>query len=266
METDRGMSSRKTKWGLVVLVAVLAASVALSGCIASRGPSTLSNTGFGTVQATANLTAMDFGPGKTQTLEEYGIVCSTNRDDVVRVDGGTTGGARWVLGGGIEIPSDMKHVRYLRSDIVDPSQVGTITATLKGLKPGTTYFFRFYTVGKRDDTSLRYVNINEVITLQTSDPTLKSLTKSRGTLSPKFSKTKYTYTNTISRYTSGSRITVVPTLAGSSVQMKVGSGAFGAARSKYVKVSRGKSKVLTVRVTAPDGIAKDYVVTVKRKK
>ena len=251
-------------WKLAGLLAVLVLALGLSGCIASTTSSSMTDTANGTVQAQAVLTAWNFGAGKTQTLDEYGIFYSTNRDDVVNVDSFGLDTAHWVLGS-ITIPASVTRVQYLTSHIAAPAEVGTITATIKGLKPGATYYYRFYTVGKSDSDGVRYININEVATHVTSDPTLSSLSRSRGTLAPAFSKTKYAYTDTLSAGTASSRITVIPTLAGSSVQMKVGAGLFSVTRSKLVAVARHSSKVLTIQVTAPDGITANYVVTIKRK-
>jgi len=256
-------SSSNTKRGLGLLVVALAASVVLSGCVASTTPSTFTDVSLGTATAQAVLTAENFGVGETQTLEEYGVFYSTNLDDIIGVDSFEATSAH-PLATIISQPG-VKQVRYQTAYIASPGEVGTITVKVKNLTPGTTYFYRLYTIGSRDSNGRRYVAINEVGSHAVSNPTLKSLVKSKGTLSPSFSRTRYVYTNTISRATSGSRITVVPTLVGSSVKMKIGGGVWSGVSSRLVSVAKGHSKILTVQVTAPDGVVANYTITVKRK-
>jgi hypothetical protein len=263
-ESSMGHRPGKTKWGLGLVLVALAVSVALSGCVLSAAPTT-TNTAFRTVNAQVRLTGFNHGPGQTQTLEEYGIFYSTVRQNVVDVDAG--GSASVVIGDAATIVSGsgVQAATYRTAYVAEPSEVGTLTTTMKYLTPGATYYYRTYTIGKRDSNGKRYLTLNSVASFTTSNPTLKSLTKSRGTLSAKFAKTRLAYTNTISSSTSSSRITVKPTLSGSAVQMKIGSGSWSYVRSKLVSVSKHHSKILYIKVTAPDGITATYQVTVKRK-
>ncbi|NTU72284.1 MAG: cadherin-like beta sandwich domain-containing protein [Coriobacteriia bacterium] len=264
--------SSKTLLGAALLIAV--AALTLSGCVSSAKAPIQKNLSLGKVQVEQNTTSGNI----PQQLTEYGVFYSTSLQALKDVNQGAAAGQEATLNisPSVESRYDLPYVKRQLSWQLSASEVGTLTVPIKGLKPGTKYYTRMYAIGTAKGTisilGFDVITPGDTVgalfpigSITTSNPTLKSLTKSRGTLSPKFSKTKYAYTNTISSGTSKSRISVSPTLAGSSVQMKVGAGAFSLARSKTVSVARHGSKVLTIRVTAPDGITADYVVTIKRK-
>jgi len=254
-------TSHWTKRGsgkLPVLIVLLALSLMLSGCITGAGTPAYTDTALGTVRAAQGVTAAN----DSQTLDEYGLFYSTDSADVVAIDQG--GSSSVVLPATIVTNPDVKQVRVILTQSISANQVGTLTVNAKRLTPGTTYYFRLYSIG-RDSGGNVWRTLYAVGSHTTSNPTLKSLTRSKGTLTPSFSKTTYSYKNVISRYTSSSRITVVPTLSGSSVEMRIGTGAWSTVRSKLVSVTRGHSKTLYIKVTAPDGIVANYTVVVSRK-
>jgi hypothetical protein len=260
MNRDRDTASRTRRGrsvGLLVAAGLVVAALGLSGCIVDAGVPVAADTAVSTVRVSQGATAANV----VQTLDEYGLFYSTDRDDVVAID---QGGSASVVGlATIVTNPDVKQVRILLTHSITASEVGTFTVNAKKLTPGTTYHYRLYSIGRDSDgTVWRF--LYGVGSHTTADPTLKSLKKSKGTLSPAFSKTKYAYTNAISRYTSSSKITVVPTLTGSVVEMRIDAGAWGLARSKSVAVSRGHSKTLSVRVTEPGGIVAIYTVLVSR--
>jgi Tfp pilus assembly protein PilV len=238
----RDGASRTTRERLIwlpVLLALLVLSLGLTGCIVGVRPPAYSDTALGVVRASQGATALDV----EQTLDEYGLFFSTDRDDVVAIDEeGRTG---TVLASIVTNP-DVKQVRVLLTHTIAASEVGTLTVDAKRLTPGATYYYRFYTIG-RDGNGVVRRTLFTVGNHVTADPTLKSLARSKGTLSPAFSKTKYAYKNTISRTTASSRITVVPTLSGAAVEMKVDAGAWGTTRSKVVSVSRVTARPSTSR-------------------
>jgi hypothetical protein len=263
MTPDRNAGSHRTKRRLARLPIVLVLAVltlGMSGCVTAVGTPRIVDLGVGIAIAEQGVTALD----ADQILDEYGLFYSTNRNDVVNIDEAASDGV--VLATIVTNP-DVKQVRVLLTHSIAPSEVGTFSVNFNKAVPGTTYYFRFYSIG-RDDNGVVRRTLYAVGTHVTSNPTLKSLKRSKGTLSPSFSKTKWVYTNTISRYTSGSRITVVPTLAGSTVEMAWSAEDYTtwtATRTKLVNVARGHHKELFIRVTAPDGIDAIYMVTVKRK-
>jgi hypothetical protein len=241
------------------VLAALAVSVVLAGCVVDVGTPASANTALGAFRVSQGATAQNVA----QTLDEYGLFVSTDRADVVAIDQGGNDGA--VPGATIVTSPDVKQVRVILTRLTDPNEVGTFTVDAKKLTPGKTYYYRLYSIGHETDGTV-WRTLYPVSSHVVANPTLKSLVKSKGTLSPSFSRTTYSYTNTISRNTSSSRITVVPTLSGSSVQMKIGAGSWSFVRTKLVSgISRGHSKTLYIKVTAPGGIIANYTVVVARK-
>jgi hypothetical protein len=233
-------------------------SLVLSGCIADSGAPASANIALGTVRISQGATVVN----EAQTLDEYGLFYSTDRADVVAI---AQGGSDSVIGLATIITNpDVKQVRTILTYSATANQVGTFTVDAKKLTPGATYYYRAYTIG-HDASGAVWRTLYAVSSHVVSNPTLKSLSKSKGTLSPSFARTKYAYTNTISRTTASSKITVAPTLSGSSVQMSIDGGAWSFVRSKSVSVTRGHHKHLSIKVTAPGGITATYVVTVTRK-
>jgi hypothetical protein len=255
--TPRGVKRKLA--GVLAIVALLVLTLVLSGCVMSVGTPRFTELAVGIAQAQQGATALS----AEQILDEYGLFYSTDRNDVVNID---ELGRDGTVGAVIITNPDVRQIRVLLTHTIAASEAGTFTVNVRTV-PGTTYYYRFYSIGRDADGAVRRT-LYTVAEHVTSNPTLKSLKRSRGTLSPAFSKTKYTYTNTISRYTSSSKITVVPTVSGSKVQMTLGDPEFGpwtTARTKTVSVSRGHQKQLSIRVTPPGGISATYTVTVRRK-
>jgi hypothetical protein len=245
---------------LPVAIALAALVLATSGCVAAVRTPRYTDLALGIAKVEQGVTAF----GVSQSLDEYGLFYSTDRNDVVNIDQGASAEA---VSATIITNPDVAQVRVLLTRETAPSEVGTFAVYLQKRVPGRTYYYRFYSIGRDNDGVVQHV-LYAVGSHVTSNPTLKSLKKSKGTLSPSFSKTKYYYTNTISRSTPSSRITVVPTLAGSTVEVSWSADDYATwtvQSTKLVKVARGHHKTLYIRVTAPDGIHAIYTVTVTRK-
>jgi hypothetical protein len=217
----------------------------------------MSDVSLGTVKASQNVTAAN----ANQTLTEYGLFYSTNRDNVVAVSPSLEPSLAIEP---IIIAPEVQHVRVITNTAVAPSEVGTLTVNAKHLTPGTKYYFRFYTVGH--DSSTEYPTLYYIGSFTTANPTLKSIKTTRGKLSPTFSKTKYSYTNVIAASYGSAKITVAPTLGTSKVQMKIGTGSWSTVKSKTVAVTKGHSKTVYIRVTeSSHHIVASYSVKVTRK-
>lgn len=247
--------------GIAVVVAVVAL-LSLTGCISDAGTPGFQDLSLGRLKATQPAVTV---AGSEQQILEYGVFYSTDRNAVVEVDQSDAATDSVNITPQIEFGNGASLVRRTVSGIVAGSTPGTLTTTLKNLTPGTTYYTRFYASGRLTSDGTVFSTLFPVASHTTSDPTLKRLSVSRGTFSPSFSRSVFAYTNTLSRSTSSSRITVAPTLDGSSVAMRVDGGAWADARSKLVSVARRSSKVVDILVTGPDGITAQYTVTLKRK-
>jgi hypothetical protein len=97
-----------------------------------------------------------------------------------------------------------------------------------------------------------------------SNAKLKSLKKSRGTLSPKFAAGKTSYKLKLNRKQASVKLTPVKSDPKATLQIMSG-GKWKTAKSTTVKVARGKSKTVTFRVVAQDKkTTKTYKVKVTR--
>jgi len=264
MALHRDMASIWTKKRVASMIAaltVVALSLVLSGCVVGGGTPLYTDTAVGTVRVSQGIVAST--TVDAQRLDEYGIFYSTNRDDVAYIE--AEGYPYFINIATIVTNPDVKQIRVITGVDEAPGAVGTLTVDAKKLTPGTTYYYRFYTLGhEKDGTTWR--TLFDTGSHKTSNPTLKSLTKSAGTLSPAFAKLKYSYTDTLSAGTSSSKITVVPALSNSKVRMRIDAGAWSSVRNKVVSVSKGASKTLYIEVTAADGGVANYTVRVVRKK
>lgn len=100
-----------------------------------------------------------------------------------------------------------------------------------------------------------------------SNATLKKIKPSTSKLSKKFKASTTKYNVTIKKSKGSATIKTTKAVAGQKVQMKIGSGKYATKNSVKVKLKKGKKKIVTIKVTAPDGrTSKTYKVTVKRKK
>ena len=136
-------------------------------------------------------------------------------------------------------------------------------------KPAFGYRFAGWsdgvTANPRVDTVVT-TNIAVSAVFVPSDALLKSLKASPGTLSPKFSKTRPNYKVTLKASSAYSKITVAPAVAGSKVQIKLGTAKWASKTSIKVSVPKGRSRVVYVRVTTHDGRnANTYLLTVSRR-
>jgi hypothetical protein len=255
------MDAKRNRKGIGIAVCVIAL-MALTGCIQSAGTPGFKDLSLGRMTVTQPAVSAS---GGEQQLLEYGVFYSTDRDAVVQVDQSEVPTDGVNIGAVTESAPGTSVVRRTLARTVAESTPGTLAVTLKGLRPGTTYYTRFYAIARVSSSGYVWNTLFPVASHTTSDPTLKRLSVSRGSFSPSFDSGVYAYTNTLSRTTASSRITVAPTLDGSSVAMRVDGGAWADARSKLVSVARRTSKVVDILVTAPDGITAQYTVTVKRK-
>jgi hypothetical protein len=260
MTLKRNAMSHKSKGRLAGALVLLILAFGLSGCIVDAGAPVHYDVALGTVRVTQGTTA----GSSAQTLDEYGLFYSTDRDDVVAID--PAGSASATIPDAIRINPDVKQVRVLLTEAVAPNAVGSHFIDAKKLTPGVTYYFRGYSIGHVDSSGVIWRTLYDVFSRVTADPTLKSLKKSTGTLSPAFSRLTYNYKDTIKRTKKSSTITVVPNLSNSTVKMKIDAGAWTTVNHMKVSVSKGHSKTLTVRVTTASGIVADYTVVVYRKK
>lgn len=269
---DRRITRHSRSLTIALIALAVVGALALSGCITSpAGTPAYTDLSLGRMRVVQPVTSAS----TAQILTEYGLFYSTDLEAIKAIDADASTGVTpdpsdVNVFPVIESQPDVKVAKRSLSRAVPASTAGTLTIDLRGLEPGTTYYTRYYAIAQfdtNDSADGQLVGtLFAVSSHTTSDPTLSKLVKSKGTLSPKFVKNVYSYKNTISRKTKGSRITVAPSIAGSSVQMKIGAtGTYAPALSKYVAVSKGKSKVLYIKVTAPDGITAEYTVTVKRK-
>lgn len=125
-----------------LFTAIVAAGLLVSGCVAMDGPPRPSLKAKGLVEVSTPVTAtLDSG----QTLFDYGVYYSTDQTAVVAVVGtaGSTSGQMSF----VETLAVQK-VTIAQSTGVAPSQPGTLAVTLSGLKPSTTYYYRFFTHGQ----------------------------------------------------------------------------------------------------------------------
>lgn len=100
-----------------------------------------------------------------------------------------------------------------------------------------------------------------------SNAKLKKIKPSTSKLSKKFKSTKTKYTVTIKKNKGSIKIKATKAVSGQKIRMKIGSGKYKTTNSIKVKLKKGKKKVVTIKVTAPNGTTtKTYKVTVKRKK
>jgi uncharacterized repeat protein (TIGR02543 family) len=99
------------------------------------------------------------------------------------------------------------------------------------------------------------------------DAALKSLKFSRGKLSPRFSRTKKSYTLKLKKGQSSVRVRAAKKSSAATVRVKIGSGKYKLVKSvnQLIKVGKGKSKILYVKITAEDGkTARIYQIRIKR--
>jgi phosphodiesterase/alkaline phosphatase D-like protein len=143
---------------------------------------------------------------------------------------------------------------------VTGTTVTGMSATLSGLKPGTTYYFRAKGVnvaGTATATGLSLTTINNTATLS-------GLKVSAGTLSPYFSSTTAAYTVTVPDATAV--LSVTPTVtAGIQATMTVAGNAIASGSASLpIGLAYGPNAIPVV-VTAQDGLTtKIYTITVIR--
>jgi hypothetical protein len=129
----------------------------------------------------------------------------------------------------------------------------TLSATLSGLLPNTTYYYRAVasnSAGTIFGETQSVTTISNIVTLQ-------SLSLSNGTLSPVFSTLTRNYTASVSNDVSGISATWLPTHANATSQVRINSG-------NFTSVARGASSpnlplvvgnnTINIRVTAQDGV------------
>jgi uncharacterized repeat protein (TIGR02543 family) len=110
---------------------------------------------------------------------------------------------------------------------------------------------------------------NAVAPKPSNDATLKSLKFSRGKLSPKFKFTKRSYTLKLKKSQSSVRVRAAKHSSKATIRVKIGSGKYKLVKSvnQVVKIGKGKSKTLYIKVTAEDGkTVKTYKIKIKRAK
>lgn len=249
---------------VTIVLALLLGSMTLIGCVESDTAPSFSQPTVGTATMRSAVTAADVSP---QTLSEYGVFYSTSRDDIVAVNGvaytnNLLDDEDFVVRDGvrrIRIPSGVQ---------VGASQTGELEVDIPSLVPNRTYYARFYTIGL-DEDGYQWKFAMQVAQFKSisKDATLKSLKPSASKLSPRFTKSKSKYGVTLKARTKKVTLRATPTVSGSKVRMKVGSGKWKTTTKVTVRPKRGKSVKVLVRVTATDRkTAKTYTVKVKRKR
>ncbi len=111
-------------------VAILLVSL-LTGCVESDTPPSSAEAPIGTVALSTTITAAD---SPSQTLTEYGLFYSTNRDDILAINGAGSLSrvTDFVLHSGVAsvtVPANMP---------VTANQSETLGVSLSGLPPATT--------------------------------------------------------------------------------------------------------------------------------
>jgi len=247
------------KRGLALLLLLGIAVLALTGCVAGPTITDTSATGIRLVQPTGAFSA-------TTTVEQYGVFYSKSRQAVVDVDASKTADVHQAAA--IVNPEGATQITTYDSNTYNTGQATTITVDVGALTQGEMYYFRAYAIGHTNPGNVQYRVLYAVAghATSSSDAYLKKIKASKGSLKPSFSKTKYSYTDTLAKGTSSTKITVTPDKSGSTVQLMVGIGSWSTATSKTISVSKGKSKTLWVKVTASNGTSKKtYKIVVKRK-
>jgi uncharacterized repeat protein (TIGR02543 family) len=110
---------------------------------------------------------------------------------------------------------------------------------------------------------------NTVAPKLSKDAALKTLKISKGKLSPKFKRTKNSYTLKLKKSQSSVRVRATKNAPKATIRVKVGSGKYKTVKSvnQIIKVGKGKSKTLYLKVTAEDGkTVKTYKIKIKRAK
>lgn len=95
---------------------------------------------------------------------------------------------------------------------------------------------------------------------------LKSLKASKGKFTKKFKATRTKYTLKLKKSQSKTKITAKKAQSVAKVQIKVGKGKYKTKSSITVKLKKGKSKTVYIKVKAQNGKTKTYKVVVKRAK
>jgi alpha-tubulin suppressor-like RCC1 family protein len=94
---------------------------------------------------------------------------------------------------------------------------------------------------------------------------LKSIKLSTGKLSPKFKKDKLSYSAKIAAKKTKVKVTPVKLESGATIQIKSGSK-FRTAKSITVKLAKGKSKTIQIKVLGKNGWERTYKLKISRKK
>lgn len=248
----------------VAVAAALAAVLLTTGCVENDTMPSFMESTPGKATITTVVTGADVSP---QTLTEYGVFYSTSRDDIVAVNG-VPYTNNLLSDEDFTVRDGVRRISVPANVQVGARESGTLEVDVPDLKPNTTYYFRFYTVGYDESDSLWKfaLKVAEYRTVST-DATLKLLKPSAGKLSPKFSKAETKYSVTLKAKTKKATIKAASSVGGSEVQMRVGSGKWRTAKSATVSLKRGASRKVYVKVTATDReTVKKYTVKVSRKK
>jgi hypothetical protein len=186
--------------------------------------------------------------GTTATLN--GTVSASGTSATVSFDRGTTVAYGTNVAG---VPST-----------VTGNSATSVSATLSGLTPGTTYHFRVKGVNSGGTVN----GTDAMFTTLSNNATLSALSISGGAPTPGFNGAVTSYTATVSNATTS--VTVTPTTASSvaTVQARVNGGSFASVTSGSpsapLPVNVGANTV-DVRVTAQDGITiTTYSIAVTR--
>lgn len=266
MKQDQDVRSRHTTKLVGLVAIVLLVSLALAGC-AQQGAPSYTDPAIGSVRATR--TGVQAWSNDEHVVE-YGVFYSKNRTDLVNVSPSATDTFQnEIISPWINIPSYLTYLRVPSYRAAAANATGTITVDLKGLAEGEKYYFRWYSINRLDsDGSLTYTlaSVDSHVTLS-HDATLKSISTSKGKLSPSFSKTTANYKVALTKSTGGAKITVASTRGASKIQMMVGNGSWSTTNNKTVSLNKGQSKTVFIKVTATDNVSvRNYAVKVSRAK
>ncbi len=126
--------------------------------------------------------------------------------------------------------------------------------------PKGTYTLR---VWSEDNNGEKSAETTITIRIISSNNNLSALGLSSGTLSPAFSQTTTSYSSSVGNNVTS--IVVTPTVADTTATVKVnGASVASGQASGATNLDVGSNPPITVRVTAQDGMTKDYTITVYR--
>jgi hypothetical protein len=133
---------------VAALVAVLALTAIMSGCVSRWEDSVVSQAQDGT--ATASITVTAETTSREQHLDEYGLFYSTNYDAVADINGGDYSSNQQSYPIFVNpLPEGLRQIRKMSGVLIESGRKDTLSIAIPGssLEQGKTYYLRFYTRG-----------------------------------------------------------------------------------------------------------------------